>query len=381
MSDYRRNPSNRPQKRRTRISPVFWIFLIAVSCVGTWFIAKATLGGTAASQDETKQQVEALKKATTEKQAAEAKAKQLEAEVETLKKEIETLKQVPAPNTGGETSNETSGDSNGASSTEASSDTTGQQESQPEDSQEAVVTPANGTGKNHNQAANAYAYHTGVVRAASEGGKQLEGKKIAFLTFDDGLSSKSTPLLLDKLKELGVPATHFVLGNTIGTNTSPYLKRMYEEGHAIAMHSFNHNYDKLYPGRSANANEIVSQAKQSLEAMQSVLGADFDTKVWRYPGGHMSWKNLGPADKALLEMGAEWIDWNSLNGDAEPKKRRPTTANGLVELAKKTIKNSTNPDIAVILMHDASNKATTREGLPALVEYLKSEGYTFGVLE
>ena len=44
--------------------------------------------------------------------------------------------------------------------------------------------------------------------------------KVAYLTFDDGLDSKVTPIILDILKQQDVKATFFILGNTIEKNTS-----------------------------------------------------------------------------------------------------------------------------------------------------------------
>ena len=48
--------------------------------------------------------------------------------------------------------------------------------------------------------------------------KDLEGKKVVALTFDDGPSGATTPRLLDILKEKGVHATFFTLVNPIYLN-------------------------------------------------------------------------------------------------------------------------------------------------------------------
>ncbi len=65
------------------------------------------------------------------------------------------------------------------------------------------------------------------------------GKKYVALTFDDGPNGKTTPMLLDILKEKGVHATFFV----IGSNAEKYpdiISRTVHEWHVIGNHTFTH---------------------------------------------------------------------------------------------------------------------------------------------
>ncbi len=236
-------------------------------------------------------------------------------------------------------------------------------------------------GKNHNQKANAYAYPTAEVAKWMAQGTP-DGKKIAFLTFDDGPNLSNTPLVMDTLKELGVPGTFFVVGGNINEETSEVLRREIHEGHSIAFHSYTHNYDLLYPGRYGDAARIMEETTLCEKAISTVFGNDFKTGAFRYPGGHMSWNALEDADAKLLERGYTWMDWNSLVGDAEPEGIRPTDLDGMVNFLEMTIHNAGDPDALVVLMHDAEGKILTREALPRIVSLLKSLGYThFGVLE
>lgn len=50
--------------------------------------------------------------------------------------------------------------------------------------------------------------------------------------------------------------------------------------------------------------------------MKQALGPDFNTHLWRYPGGHFSWKGLTGADTGLVRLGLDWIHWNAAVGDA-----------------------------------------------------------------
>ena len=66
----------------------------------------------------------------------------------------------------------------------------------------------------------------------------VEAPKIA-LTFDDGPSAAWTPALLDGLKERGVKATFFLIGENADKNPE-IVKRMAEEGHLIGNHTYHH---------------------------------------------------------------------------------------------------------------------------------------------
>ncbi|WP_187367690.1 polysaccharide deacetylase family protein [Murdochiella massiliensis] len=239
---------------------------------------------------------------------------------------------------------------------------------------------AGGTGKNHNRAAGVYAYNTADVNDAMYNGKTIFTEKLAFLTFDDGVDAASTPLLLDTLKELGVPATFFMVGQSFTAENKPLLERTLAEGHALAFHSFDHDYDKLYPGGVGNATEILAQYHKSKDALQALLGKEVDPKPWRYPGGHMSWDGLEEADAELKKEGVEWMDWNCLNGDAEGS-TSPDSTEGQVSRILEAWEAYGKPNVITILMHDTAAKTLTRNSLPAIVHALQEQGFSFGVLE
>lgn len=246
---------------------------------------------------------------------------------------------------------------------------------------------ASGVGKNHIPEANGYSYNSKTVRDNLEN-RDYKGEKIAFLTFDDGVNTEITPKVLKVLKDKNIHATFFIPGKTLhGEDNYQILKDLYAAGNGIAMHSMTHDYELLYPGRVADANRVEQEYLDSIEAMKKVLGDDFDTKVWRYPGGHMSWKGMKEADEALEKYGVQWIDWNTMTGDAQPKKvsegdiPRPTTVQEVISNFEHSLNFTKNGNQVVILMHDASDKALTAEALPDLIDHLEAEGYKFGILE
>ncbi|TQQ85510.1 polysaccharide deacetylase [Peptacetobacter hominis] len=204
-----------------------------------------------------------------------------------------------------------------------------------------------------------------------------DGKKMVFLTFDDGPSTTVTPEILETLKENDVHATFFVTGKALkdgGKTSEELLKQELEDGHAIASHSYSHDYSKLYPKRTLNLNNFTSDFEQANQEMKRILGKYFSTRVIRCPGGHMSWKGMDALDEYLQENNMVSIDWNSLNKDAEGPKKN---AAQLVEVAKQQSKDK---EIVVLLMHDTYGKEETAKALPDIIKYFKDNGYEFKTL-
>ncbi len=193
-------------------------------------------------------------------------------------------------------------------------------------------------------------------------------KKICYLTFDDGPTEEVTPAILDVLKKYDVKATFFMLGTMIENNME-LAKRVYDEGHLLANHSYSHRYADLYAAGESFMAEI-----EKVEGLIQQVTGETPFKLMRFPGGSHNAGSYGAKKqeyKALLqEKGYYFADWNSLNGDAEGGNR---SADQLLARIKET---STQQHI-VVLMHDAATKKTTAESLPAVIEYLRSQGYEF----
>ena len=236
-------------------------------------------------------------------------------------------------------------------------------------------------GSNHSIEASDYAYDVTAVNNTIRGKSDDVKGKVVFLTFDDGIDPTLTPQVMDILKEYGVHATFFHIGYTISQENADILKRQITEGHAIANHSLSHNFNLLYPGRVPNKSQIVSEVDQTNANFQAILGKDFKTRIFRYPGGHMSWQGLEATDHALANQGIQWIDWNMLCGDAEPASVRPTTSETMMAYMDGSQQYFPESHVKVVLMHDAAGKELTVQTLPQIIEYFKNQGYTFGVLE
>lgn len=223
-----------------------------------------------------------------------------------------------------------------------------------------------------------YTYDAKKVKDILDGKGENDGKKIAFLTFDDGPSSTVTPQILDTLKNYNVKATFCLMGQNIeGTpNSKELIQRMFQEGHAIANHTYSHNLKKLYPGNRIDVNNYIQEVDTTNNLIKGILGQDFSTRVLRLPGGYMSRKyyndpNLTEFDAKLKEKGWYSIDWNAYDFDSEGRRKN---AHQLLEHVKSSVGAQQK---VVILMHDTYGKEQTAIALPSIIEYLQSQGYEF----
>ena len=193
-------------------------------------------------------------------------------------------------------------------------------------------------------------------------------RKIAYLTFDDGPSKKSTPAILDILKAHDVKATFFILGRMADTNPE-ILQRVHREGHAIGHHSYGHDYKYLY----SSPDNFMADINKTAQAFKRILGEDFETDLLRFPGGEFGKKKNQYADIAR-GYGYKSFNWNALNGDAEGHN---LSAAHLLNRLKSTVGGQRK---VVILMHDTDAKRTTVDSLSDSIQYLKDNGYEFKTL-
>jgi peptidoglycan/xylan/chitin deacetylase (PgdA/CDA1 family) len=204
-----------------------------------------------------------------------------------------------------------------------------------------------------------------------------DGKKVAYLTFDDGPSETVTPLILDTLKAENVHATFFVVGKAVDESdvTKRLIKREVDEGNAIGNHTYSHNYNYLYPNKTVSVDNFMADVNKTNQSLKNILGENFSTRAIRFPGGHMTWKGMASMDDIMKEKDYHQVDWNALTKDAEGK---PKNAE---QLKQELIKTITGRQKAVILMHDTYGKEETAKALPEIIKYLKEQGYEFRTLK
>ena len=210
---------------------------------------------------------------------------------------------------------------------------------------------------------------------------RTDGKKVVYLTFDDGPSTTNTPGILDVLDRYNVKATFFTLGKSIEGNeeSKNILKETARRGHAIANHTYSHDYSYLYPNRTMNVDNIVSDIEKNNSIMKEVLGEDFSTRVIRFPGGYWSWEGRTAMKEAMEQNGYYNVDWNALNKDAEGK---PKNADELLQSTKETVEAlGPEADSVVLLMHDTYGKEETVKALPQIIEYLQEKEFEFRTIK
>ncbi|MBM7835588.1 polysaccharide deacetylase family protein [Clostridium sardiniense] len=210
---------------------------------------------------------------------------------------------------------------------------------------------------------------------------RTDGKKVVYLTFDDGPSTTNTPKVLEILDKNNIKGTFFVMGKSLDANDTAkdLLKEIAKNGHAIGNHTYCHDYKYLYPNRTMNVNNVINDLNKNSELMKSILGNDFYTRTIRLPGGYWSWNGRQPLKDKMIELGLENIDWDALNGDAEGTKK---DSQELFNHLKKSVNNlGEKADSIVVLMHDTYGKAETVKALPKIIDFFKSKGFEFRTIK
>ncbi|MDU4883811.1 polysaccharide deacetylase family protein [uncultured Clostridium sp.] len=221
----------------------------------------------------------------------------------------------------------------------------------------------------------------GLLNGTKQYPVRTDGKKVVYLTFDDGPSTTNTPGVLEVLDRYNVKATFFTLGKSIEANeeAKDILKETVKRGHAIANHTYGHDYSYLYPNRTMNVDNILSDLERSQNSMKAVLGQDFSTRVIRFPGGYWSWEGRTAMKEAMEQNGYYNVDWNALNKDAEGNVKN---ADELLQSTKDTIEVlGPNADSVVLLMHDTYGKEETVKALSQIIEYLQGKGFEFRTIK
>ena len=191
--------------------------------------------------------------------------------------------------------------------------------------------------------------------------------KTVYLTFDDGPSAH-TDEILNILKKNNIKATFFVIG--IGKNYNDY-KKITDQGHVLGLHSFTHEYKKVY----ASEDSFFKEFYQLRDAVKSTTGQD--VKIIRFPGGSSNAKASKALKTAIINRltkeGYVYFDWNCDSTDASGNNVP------VAKLVKYGI-CTTHPDINV-LMHDTNAKKTTVQALQQIIDGYRKAGYTFETLD
>ena len=182
------------------------------------------------------------------------------------------------------------------------------------------------------------------------------GPKLVALSFDDGPYPVTTPLLLDRLHDLGVPATFFLIGSD--AERYPELtRRIAQDGNEIANHTFTHP-DRL---ESMGAGAIARELDRARTTLAELSGQRASLSLMRPPHGRYD----GPSIRAIQAAGYDIVLWNDDPGDL----RAVTQA----ALAAHVFSHATAPEI--VLLHNGH--LPTVELLAEIVRRYRDAGYSF----
>ena len=188
-------------------------------------------------------------------------------------------------------------------------------------------------------------FHEGIWRMSAK-------SKTVYLTFDDGPISEVTPWVLDVLKERGVKATFFCVGDNVDKHPEIF-QRILREGHRVGNHTQHH-----LNGFKTDTECYIEDAKSCQERVRGNL--------FRPPYGRAKKSQL-----KLLKKDYKIIYWDVLTGDYN-QSLSPE------QCYKNCINNVRNGSI--IVFHDSwKAKTNLYYALPKSLDWLIERGYHFGL--
>lgn len=190
-----------------------------------------------------------------------------------------------------------------------------------------------------------------------------------YLTFDDGPNEGTTNIILDVLKEQGVKATFFVTCN----GPDYLIKRIYDEGHTVALHTATHDYGYIY----SSVDNYFNDLNRVSNRVKNVTG--IESKIIRFPGGSSNTVSrryqtgiMTTLTGMVIDRGYRYFDWNVDAMDA-------STARSSSDVYYNVINNLSMNRANVVLMHDT--KGITRDALRNIIRTVQSQGYSFSKID
>jgi len=203
---------------------------------------------------------------------------------------------------------------------------------------------------------------------AVHGRTGTSGGRVA-LTFDDGPDRRTTPLILDSLREHDLKATFFVLGRQVKKNPG-LLRRIVQEGHTIGNHTYNHA-----DMSGLSQEQMRLELRRTQEAVDDALGYHYPMVLMRPPYGS---PYFGGSDalpvfrKVVREQGLVPVLWTVDPRDYLLGGRPEGVVRGVVRADEKGRKRERDQ---VLLLHDTHRQ--TADALPEIIDHYKRSGRQF----
>jgi cellulose synthase/poly-beta-1,6-N-acetylglucosamine synthase-like glycosyltransferase/peptidoglycan/xylan/chitin deacetylase (PgdA/CDA1 family)/spore germination protein YaaH len=192
--------------------------------------------------------------------------------------------------------------------------------------------------------------------------------KIA-LTFDDGPSPEWTPKILDILKEKGVHATFFIIGEN-GIANPRLVQRILAEGHDLGNHTFTH--PNLGETPDSVAGVEINATQRLIEALTGR-----STRLFRPP--YFGDAEPTSAEEIAPMQVAEKLGYLTVGLKIDPDDWQKPSPDQIIE---RVLAQATDPDPEkrgqVVLLHDAGgDRSATVAALPRLIDALRAKGFEF----
>ena len=179
------------------------------------------------------------------------------------------------------------------------------------------------------------------------------GRKVVYLTFDDGPIPEVTPWVLDTLDHYGIKATFFLVGDNVARHPELF-EEIKRRGHAFGNHSMHH-----LQGMKVTTTRYLRDITEAAKLIDSTL--------FRPPHGIMRTRQ-GKALKKHYNI----IMYDVISRDYS-KKLSPER---VLENVKRYARNG-----SIIVFHDSLKaEKNMRYAMPRAIEWLKEQGYEFDVL-
>jgi peptidoglycan-N-acetylmuramic acid deacetylase len=196
--------------------------------------------------------------------------------------------------------------------------------------------------------------------------QQLSGRKIVYLTMDEGYEFEdNTTEILDTAWLKGVPITFFITGSYLANNPAK-VERMLNEGHLVANHTDSH--PDLADLAASGGRAGLMKELQDLEASFLARTGEPLAKIVRPPAGVYSERVLGE----LTAAGYRTVFWSFAYRDWETGSQ-PDPAAAMDKILGQLHNGS------VILLHAVSN--TNVAILPDLIDEIRARGYDFARID
>lgn len=180
--------------------------------------------------------------------------------------------------------------------------------------------------------------------------KRGGGRRVVYLTFDDGPVPEVTPWVLDTLDRYGIKATFFLVGDNVARNPGLF-EEIKRRGHSWGNHTMHH-----LQGRPVSTYRYMHDISEA----NSLIGSP----LFRPPHGLIRWKQA----RAIKDH------YNIILYDLVTRDySRKLTPERVFNNVRRYARNG-----SIIVFHDSLKaEKNMKAALPRAIEYLLARGYEF----